>query len=397
MNQSEPTPAIVCQNVWKIFGPRAKQIQQTVGSTSSRADILAETGHVIAVKDVSFQVEKGQTFVVMGLSGSGKSTLIRCMSRLIEPTSGQIFIEGDDVTQMKRKQLRQLRRHKVSMVFQHFGLFPHRRIIDNVAYGLEVQGMSRAARYDKATEVLNIVGLSEWAHHYPEALSGGMQQRVGIARALAVDPDILFFDEPFSALDPLIRREMQEELLNLQRVMQKTIVFITHDFLEAVKLADNLAIMRDGEIVQQGRPAEIVLNPINEYVREFTKDVPRSRLLTAQAVMRPCGVIASETESPQAVLARLQAEDYQTAFIHSEANGFLGHLSRAEIEQAAADSTCTDLKAVGDDCPTALPDTALADLIPLIAQTDHPLPVVDANQTLLGVVNRTAVMLALGE
>ena len=277
---------LVCKNVWKIFGANPKRVLDNHDHSKSRAEIQAETGHVVAVKDVSFEVKKGECFVVMGLSGSGKSTLVRCISRLIEPTGGQVIIDGEEVTQMDKKDLRNLRRHKMAMVFQHFGLFPHRRVIDNISYGLEVRGMGKVDRTDKAMEILKLVGLEGWDQMYPRELSGGMQQRVGLARAMAVDPEILIFDEPFSALDPLIRREMQDELLELQSKLQKTLVFITHDFLEAIKMGDNIAIMKDGQISQVGTPEEIVANPIDKYVSDFTEDVPRYKVLSAGKVMR---------------------------------------------------------------------------------------------------------------
>jgi glycine betaine/proline transport system ATP-binding protein len=277
---------LICKNVWKIFGNNPKRVLENHDRSKSRAEIQSETGHVVAVKDVSFEVKKGECFVVMGLSGSGKSTLVRCISRLIEPTGGQVVIDGQDVTKMDKKELRNLRRHKMAMVFQHFGLFPHRRVIDNISYGLEVRGVGKLERTEKAMEILNLVGLEGWDQMYPRELSGGMQQRVGLARAMAVDPEILIFDEPFSALDPLIRREMQDELLELQSKLQKTLIFITHDFLEAIKMGDKIAIMKDGQISQIGTPEEIVANPIDKYVRDFTEDVPRYKVLSAGKVMR---------------------------------------------------------------------------------------------------------------
>jgi glycine betaine/proline transport system ATP-binding protein len=277
---------LICNDVWKIFGNNPKRVLENHDRSKSRAEIQNETGHVIAVKDVSFEVKKGECFVVMGLSGSGKSTLVRCISRLIEPTGGQVVIDGQDVTKMDKKELRNLRRHKMAMVFQHFGLFPHRRVIDNISYGLEVRGVGKLERTEKAMEILNLVGLDGWDQMYPRELSGGMQQRVGLARAMAVDPEILIFDEPFSALDPLIRREMQDELLELQSKLQKTLVFITHDFLEAIKMGDKIAIMKDGQISQVGTAEEIVANPIDKYVRDFTEDVPRYKVLSAGKVMR---------------------------------------------------------------------------------------------------------------
>tara|TARA_B110000438_G_scaffold470_1_gene505 strand:+ start:342 stop:1373 length:1032 start_codon:yes stop_codon:yes gene_type:complete len=277
---------LICKDVWKIFGSNPKRVLENHDRSKSRAEIQSETGHVVAVKDVSFEVKKGECFVVMGLSGSGKSTLVRCISRLIEPTGGQVVIDGQDVTKMDKKELRNLRRHKMAMVFQHFGLFPHRRVIDNISYGLEVRGVGKLERTEKAMEILNLVGLEGWDQMYPRELSGGMQQRVGLARAMAVDPEILIFDEPFSALDPLIRREMQDELLELQSKLQKTLIFITHDFLEAIKMGDKIAIMKDGQISQIGTPEEIVANPVDKYVRDFTEDVPRYKVLSAGKVMR---------------------------------------------------------------------------------------------------------------
>ncbi|MEX0700297.1 MAG: glycine betaine/L-proline ABC transporter ATP-binding protein [Acidimicrobiia bacterium] len=254
---------------------------------ASRSEILSATGCTVGVKDVSFDVLRGETFVVMGLSGSGKSTLIRCASRLNDVTRGKVLLDGEDLTTMNEEQLRNVRRHKMSMVFQHFGLFPHRRVIDNAAYGLEVRGVEKAERMERATKVLEIVGLKGWENHYPQQLSGGMQQRVGLARALTVDPEILFFDEPFSALDPLIRRDMQDELIRLQESLQRTIVFITHDFAEAIKLGDRIAIMKDGVFDQVGTAAELITSPQTDYVKEFTKDIPKTKVLTAAAVTRP--------------------------------------------------------------------------------------------------------------
>ena len=258
---------ITCTNVWKLFGPDEKRIIKGLDKNLSIKEVQEKTGHVVAVKDVSFSIEKGETFVVMGLSGSGKSTLVRCISRLIEPTSGTVKMDDVDVTKMSGRDLLDLRRNKMSMVFQHFGLFPHRTVVENIGYGLEIRGNKKNDRTEKSMEVLKMVGLEGWQNNYPRELSGGMQQRVGLARALAVDPEILIFDEPFSALDPLIRREMQDELLKIQEKLQKTMVFITHDFLEAIKMGD--AIMKDGEVSQVGTPEEIYNDPANIFVAQF--------------------------------------------------------------------------------------------------------------------------------
>jgi len=271
------TTKISCQNVWKIFGPSPENILQGINNGVSKQDILEETGHVIAVRDVSFDVEENETFVIMGLSGSGKSTLVRCLNRLIEPTAGDVYIDGQDIAQMNETQLQEVRRHRLSMVFQHFGLLPHRNVLDNVTFGLEVRGDSKQKRLNEAIEALELVGLKGWEKSWIYELSGGMQQRVGLARALAIGSEILLMDEAFSALDPLIRRQMQDEFLSLRSMVKKTVIFITHDLLEALKLGDRIAIMRDGIIVQVDTPDEIVAHPADEYVSEFVKDVPRER------------------------------------------------------------------------------------------------------------------------
>jgi glycine betaine/proline transport system ATP-binding protein len=280
-------PLISVEDLWKVFGPDAEKIVGSPDAALPRAELRRKTGCTAAVREVSFDVAPGEVFVVMGLSGSGKSTLVRCLTRLIEPTAGAIVFEGEDIRKADDARLRELRRHKFAMVFQHFGLLPHRRVIDNIAYGLEVRGVSKAERYKKAAEVVELVGLQGYENAYPDQLSGGMQQRVGLSRALAVDPDVLFFDEPFSALDPLIRRGMQDEVIRLHHEVGKTMVFITHDLAEALKLGDRILIMRDGAIVQMGRPDELVGAPADEYVRDFVQDVPRSHVLTLRWIMRP--------------------------------------------------------------------------------------------------------------
>ena len=281
------TPTLAIRNLWKVFGPAEHKLIGTPEADLSRDELRAKTGSMIALRDVSFEVWPGEVFVVMGLSGSGKSTLVRCITRLIEPTAGKILLDGDDIRKADADRLRELRRHRFSMVFQHFGLLPHRRVIDNVAFGLEVRGETREARHARAREMIDLVGLAGHADSFPDQLSGGMQQRVGLARALAVDPEVMFFDEPFSALDPLIRRDMQNEVLRLHHEVGKTMVFITHDLAEALKLGDHIVIMRDGAIVQSGRPEELVGAPANDYVADFVRDVPKSHVLTLRWIMRP--------------------------------------------------------------------------------------------------------------
>lgn len=279
--------AISVRGLWKIFGEKANEIIGSPDERLPRAELLEKTGCVAAVRDASFDVANGEVFVVMGLSGSGKSTLVRCLTRLIEPTAGEVFVEGEDILTASKSRLRELRRTKFSMVFQHFGLLPHRRVIDNIAYSLEVNGVKKGTRHARALEVIDLVGLEGYANHFPEQLSGGMQQRVGLARALAVNPEVMFLDEPFSALDPLIRRDMQNEVKRLHQDLNKTMVFITHDLAEAMKLGDRIAIMRDGDIVQMATPADLVMHPADDYVADFTNDIPKSHVLTAGYLARP--------------------------------------------------------------------------------------------------------------
>jgi glycine betaine/proline transport system ATP-binding protein len=365
---------IECKNLWKVFGPNAERFQ--VDTSLSKEENLEQTGHVVAVQDVSFKVRKGEIFVIMGLSGSGKSTLIRCMSRLIEPTSGQVLLEGNDILTMSEKALLELRRHRMSMVFQHFGLFAHRHVVDNVAYGLEVQGVDTKTRQERAREMIKLVGLQGWEYHYPTMLSGGMQQRVGIARALAVNPEILLFDEPFSALDPLIRRELQDELLSLQKQMHKTILFITHDFLEAVKLGDHIAIMKDGAIVQIGTPVDLVMHPANDYVREFTKDVPKANVLTAAAIACNNCVVNNTDDFVNA----MQEQKTSTLFVKNAAGQCLG-----KVEKSLELSPVTDF---------VTPNAKLNTLLGRLAKSEVPLPVIEHGQ-LLGTIDRTRAMMAL--
>ena len=337
------TPKVSCRGLWKVFGPDPEGLVGSDDGWLPRQEMRERTGCVAAVRDVSFDVARGEVFVVMGLSGSGKSTLIRCLSRLIEPTAGEVTIDGCDVRAASDEQLRELRRHEVSMVFQHFGLLPNRRVRDNVAYGLEVQGIGRSDRHAKAEEVLELVGLSGLGDSHPDELSGGMQQRVGLARALATDPQVLLFDEPFSALDPLIRRDMQDEVVRLQASMHKTMLFITHDLSEALKLGDRIAVMRDGDVVQVGTPEQIVADPADDYVADFTSEVDRSRVLTARAVMTP-----GDGAAPPA----------------------------------------------GSDLPTVAVSTVVHDLIPLVTLHDGDVAVTEDGRV-VGTVDRRAVMAAV--
>ena len=281
------TAKLSCRHLWKVFGPDPKSFLATHEGAPTLDDFTINGAHIRACADISFDVAAGEILVVMGLSGSGKSTLIRCLARLIEPTMGEVWFDGNDLLKANEAELIDLRRHKMGMVFQHFGLLPHRTVVENVAFPLEIQGTERDARRTRALEMIKTVGLEGREDYYPRELSGGQQQRVGIARSLAVEPEIWFLDEPFSALDPLIRREMQDEFLRLQRMLHKTIVFITHDFDEAVRLADRIAIMKDGVVVQLGTAEELVMNPADDYVAQFTKEAPRGKLISARSIMTP--------------------------------------------------------------------------------------------------------------
>jgi glycine betaine/proline transport system ATP-binding protein len=340
-----PTPSagatISVKGLWKIFGPAEHRLIGSPDADLPNSELRWKHGSTIAVRDVSFDVRRGEVFVVMGLSGSGKSTLVRCLTRLIEPTAGEILFDGEDVRKADAGRLRELRRRKFSMVFQHFGLLPHRRVLDNVAYGLEIRGEGKAPRHRKAEEILSLVGLEGHANSYPDQLSGGMQQRVGLARALAVDPEVMFFDEPFSALDPLIRRDMQNEVIRLHHEVGKTMIFITHDLAEALKLGDHVVIMREGRIVQAGRPEELVGAPVDDYVRDFVQDVPKAHVLSLRWVMRDPGaddVLDGPEFPPTAVIrSAVHAATATDKPIRVVADGrLLGVVDRADILSAIA-------------------------------------------------------------
>ena len=396
MSEKEKPPVkISCRNVWKIFGPDPQHALNFIKDGMTKEEVLEQTGHVIAVRDVSFEVHEGEVFVVMGLSGSGKSTIVRCLNRLIEPTMGQILIDGADLAAMNEKDLRQTRRHKVSMVFQHFALFPHRSIADNVAYGLEVQGINKAQRHEQAREVINMVGLKGWENSYPHELSGGMQQRVGLARALTVNPEILLMDEPFSALDPLIRRQMQDEFLNLITKVHKTIIFITHDLGEALKMGERIVIMKDGEIVQIGKPEEIVVDPADEYVTEFVRDVPRSKVVPVRNIMKEPEVTLYSWQGPKVAIHEMRQKDVQYAFIMDPGRRLRGVITLDEARQAIKKGVIRLSKMVKGNALQIGPDQPIEEVIPLAAATDNPVAVIDEDERLIGEVPRTELLLGM--
>lgn len=384
------------ENLVMIFGKAPeKEALPLLRQGVSKDEILKRTGHIVGVSDVSFSVQAGEIFVVMGLSGSGKSTLIRCINRLIEPTSGHVFIDGEDVLKADKRRLRELRRTKMAMVFQHFALLPHKTVIENVAYGLKIRGVSEQEYRDLAMEALDMVGLKPWADRRPGDLSGGMKQRVGLARALAMDADILLMDEAFSALDPLIRRQMQNELLQLQEQLKKTVLFITHDLNEALRVGNHVAIMKDGQIVQIGNPVEIITKPSNDYVAAFMQDVDQSRVLTAEVVMKPADYLVLGRDALQTAINRIKAQDHASAFYVVDGQQKVAGLIRKQDVLRAAKSGSKDLaQCIERDFPSTSPSTALTELYALVAN-DVPVAVTDASGRLMGVVHASDVLSGL--
>ncbi len=379
------------QNIWKVFGKEPKRVLKPDYRGLSKDEILNRTGAVLAMRDISFTVERGELFVLMGLSGSGKSTLIRTFLRLVEPTSGSITVGGSDVTAMDSDALQDFRRHRVSMVFQHYGLFPHYTVVENVAYGLKAGGVSEPERIDRARSTLATVGLTGWEEYYPHSLSGGMQQRVGLARALATEPDLLLMDEPFSGLDPLIRRQMQDELVDLQDSLQKTIIFVTHDLHEALKLGDRIAIMRNGEIIQVGTPEDVVTAPVDEYVREFVQDASPAKVLTADHVLEDPEVLLYAWEGPKTARRILVDNRREWAFMVNKHHEYLGVVSIDDIDTQKP-SSVEDLRRLAQKgIGTCEPDTFLEDLFSIAAESPYPIPVIDDKHRLKGVVRYRAI------
>ncbi len=393
-------PFISVDSVWKVFGKNPEKVLDSRHAGKDKAFFQAEFGNVVGLQDVSFDVRRGETFVIMGLSGSGKSTMVRCLIRLIEPTAGEISIDGEDITAMSDQALVQFRRNKVAMVFQHYGLMPHRSVLDNAAWGLEVQGMAKASRYSRTREVIDLVGLSGWEDAYPRQLSGGMQQRVGLARALAVNTDILLMDEPFSGLDPLIRRQMQDELLRLQEELHKTIVFITHDLNEALKLGDRITIMHDGRVAQIGSPEDIVLRPEDEYVGEFTQDVRLESVLTASKIMITPKATLMGYQGPRAALHTIGQSDSDAAWVVDTRERYIGLLTIDSAQRALRVGVSRLDQAwhyVDREYAALTPSTTFDQLIPVAMGSDFPIPIVDENNVLVGEVHRGALAGALAD
>ena len=394
-------PKVDIRGLWKIFGHTSSDgtVPEDIAS-KSKAELREEDDLVLALKDVDFEVQTGETFVVMGLSGSGKSTLVRTLIRLIEPSYGEILIDGQDIRQLDEKELTEFRRRKTAMVFQHFGLLPHRTVLQNAAWGLEVQDVPKEEREERARETLAMVGLQGWEDYRPSALSGGMQQRVGLARAIAADPDILLMDEPFSGLDPLIRRDMQNELVRLQEQLQKTIIFITHDLAEALKLGTRIAIMRDGVVIQVGTPEEILEHPADEYVAEFVRDVRRSAVVTVRSLLESDGlaVTVGDTASPQAAMDRMSNAGQVCGFVVDSTGHYLGVVSFKSAAEAnqRGDSTILDC-CVTDECPALAVDLPVESAMPIVRYEDGALPVIDDEGLLVGSLRPSTVMKTMDE
>jgi len=388
------TIAVKAEHLYKAFGRRPNEIVKQLAAGKSRAEI-SHLG-VAAVIDASFEVKKGEIFVVMGLSGSGKSTLIRMLNGLWDATSGSVTVGETNIAGISDTELRDVRRKSVSMVFQHFALLPHRTVIDNVAYGLEIQGMGREARLAKARTIIHLVGLDGWADRLPSELSGGMQQRVGLGRALAADTDVLLMDEAFSALDPLIRREMQEQLIELQAELGKTIIFITHDLNEAMFLGDRIAVMRDGRIVQIGTPEEILTDPANDYVAQFVQDVDRARVLTAASVMEPVRAVVTTSGGPRAALRVMREFQTSVAFVLNRDNSFVGVVRDSDVLKLVKAGE-TDLRTIIlGHAVSVSEDTPLVDLVEPSVESAMAIAVVDEKKRLLGVIPRVTLLAALG-
>ena len=389
---------IQISNVYKIFGPRPHGVMELVREGMSKDELLNETGHTIGVQDVTLTVEPGQCTVVMGLSGSGKSTLIRHINRLIEPTAGEIIIEGQDILSLKGRDLEDFRRQKMSMVFQRFGLFPHKTVINNVAYGLDIKGGSRAekrANRETARHWIGQVGLTGYEDQFPSQLSGGMQQRVGLARALATDADILLMDEAFSALDPLIRREMQDQLIELQDTLHKTIVFITHDLDEALRLGDTIAIMKDGAIEQIGTGEDILQHPQTDYVRRFVEDVNRGRVLTAGTVKLECTIVRKDT-APDEALRQLGEGGLRVTYVVDGDGRLVGAVTAASLRKGDRENVET-VDMLAEEVPAAREDMVLEEVLPMTVGEDIPVAVVDDQGELTGILPKDTIIRALAE
>lgn len=387
---------IEIKNLSILFGPEKAKAKKMIVKGKSKQEILKATGCTVAVRNANLEIEEGEMFVIMGLSGSGKSTLLRCINRLNEPSMGEIRLNGIDITRSSDKELLQIRRKEMAMVFQHFGLLPHRTVLNNVSFGLELQGVPKDERMQKAQESVLLVGLKGYENQRVDELSGGMQQRVGLARALANNPEVLLMDEAFSALDPLIREQMQDELLLLQEKMKRTIVFITHDLDEAIKLGDRIAIMKDGEIVQVGTPEEILTDPANAYVTRFTESVDRGRIVTASSIMlkQPI-VVRIKKDGPETILRKMREKHLYALPVIGNEDQFIGEIQYKDVLRLRKEGSKDVSSIVIKEVPSVLENTTVEDMLPLLPKVRQALPVVDENNRLTGVVSPSAIIIEM--
>lgn len=385
-------PKVEIKGLYKIFGPTPRQVIPMLQGGADKANILKKHKHSVGVNNASFTVEEGEIFVVMGLSGSGKSTLIRCLNRLIEPTGGSVFIDDQDITKVSAAHLREVRRKKIAMVFQNFALLPHKTVLENVAFGLEIQDVKAEIRKQKAQEMLETVGLKGYGNAKPNELSGGMQQRVGLARALATKADILLMDEAFSALDPLIRKDMQNELLSLQHKLKKTIIFITHDLDEALKIGDRIAIMKDGNIVQIGTAEEILQSPADDYVREFTQDVNRAKIITASAIMRDAEALVLEKSGIRMAVRKMKDLGISSLFVTDKSNMLLGIVTIEQVSSLIKEGKEDLASIIDDNIKTVGPESSIDEIIPLFLYSNYPVAVVDTDKKLKGIIFKSTVL-----
>lgn len=387
---------IEIKNLSILFGPEKSRAKKMILKGKSKQEILKETGCTVAVRNANLEIEEGEMFVIMGLSGSGKSTLLRCINRLNEPTMGEIRVNGIDITRSSDKELLQIRRKELAMVFQHFGLLPHRTVLNNVSFGLELQGVPKQEREKKALESILQVGLKGYENQRVDELSGGMQQRVGLARALANNPEVLLMDEAFSALDPLIREQMQDELLLLQEKMKRTIVFITHDLDEAIKLGDRIAIMKDGLIVQVGTPEEILTDPANDYVTRFTESVDRGRIVTASSIMlRQPIVVRVKRDGPETILRKMRERRLYALPVIGNDDQFIGEIHYKDVLNLRKEGGKDISSIIKKEVPSVLENTIVEDMLPLLSKVRQALPVVDENNRLLGVIPPSAIIIEM--
>jgi len=388
---------IEVKNLYKVFGPSPSRAFALIDEGKSKEEILRKTGNTLGINNASFTVEKQETFVIMGLSGSGKSTVIRCLNRLIEPSRGEVLIDGQDIMKMNKRELLQTRRNKLSMVFQQFALLPHRTVLSNVEYGLELSGMEKGEREQRAMKALEQVGLKGYEQQYPSELSGGMQQRVGLARALANDPEVLLMDEAFSALDPLIRTQMQDELIELQASMQKTIIFITHDLDEALKLGDRIAIMKDGEVIQIGTPEQILTNPANDYVRAFVQNVDQTKIITVSSIMLKAPTVGLHKEGPKAAIRKMEQARIPAIMAVDAARKLKGIVTIDDAVRLVREKKDDLTPVVSDQVFTTTPDTPIANLLTTALETSLPVAVLDEEGRLMGVVDRASILAELSK